>query len=410
MAIAEAIVIIEGVAAAAELITALEEAFNRDEPGQSREMNPELGRVLAEVNSVKRFIGAATREILEEIREVKDQIDEDVALDQMTLANSAVQWLQTSNNKDQALDASFRAADRLNAETNVLFTTAFSYVVDIRTLVVKDKEQCYWGVEPYKSEMLRYLRKLDAWIGSLNNEVNACHTVTVTASSHGGKPPERFWRAVHRRNGVVVATFESDFFSEEEKKAVTREANASRARGVASDRQRLGVVHMERTAATLRKPFTSTQRRQTMARQLAPAGQTVHSFDPDVVVIDDQVVGGYEAGPDDDLRSEMLAVLCSPAFRGRLQRSFRAFCDGDDDRLVNLAHRRLFQRDATYEEASALRAVAASYGYPAFVAALVYSDEYASRHGGSLPGHAREPLMAHLDQPEPVLLGNGKRR
>lgn len=405
MAIAEAIVIIQGVTAAAELITALDEAFDKDEPGEPREMNGRLSQVLAEVNSLKRFIGAATREILEEIREVHDQIDEDVALDQVTLANSAIQRLLVNNDKDNALDASFRAADRLFPETSVLFTTAFSYVVDIRTLVVKDKEPCYWGVEPFKSEMLRYLNKLDAWVGFLNDEISRAHTVTVSPSSHGGRPPERVWRGVHSRSGVVVATFESEFFNEKAKEDVRREANASRARGIAADRQRLGVVHMEQTAATLRKPFTSTQRRQTMARQLVPSRQAALAFDPEVSVMDDQVVNGY----DDDVRTELLSVLCSPVFRDRVNRSFRAFCDGDDDRLVNLAHRRLFQRDATDEECGVLRAVAASYGYPAFVAALLYSDEYGARHGGSLPGHPRKPLMEHLDHEEPILLGNGRR-
>ena len=82
-------------------------------------------------------------------------------------------------------------------------------------------------------------------------------------------------------------------------------------------------------------------------------------------------------------------------FRNRIQRAWDAFVNHGDDRLAQFAYRRLFSQDATQDEIALLRGMASNYGYTAFIAALLYCNEYEERYGRGLPG-VGQPIIDAL--------------
>ena len=67
-----------------------------------------------------------------------------------------------------------------------------------------------------------------------------------------------------------------------------------------------------------------------------------------------------------------------------------------NNRIVQFACHRLFCRDATHEELSLLHGVALKYGYSAFIALLLRSEEYERKYGNGLPG-AEEAIPPALE-------------
>jgi hypothetical protein len=61
---------------------------------------------------------------------------------------------------------------------------------------------------------------------------------------------------------------------------------------------------------------------------------------------------------------------------------------------VQFAHRRIFKREALSEEIRLLRAIASHYGYGAYVAALLGSNEYEERYGRGLPPGGDQILLS----------------
>jgi hypothetical protein len=184
------------------------------------------------------------------------------------------------------------------------------------------------------------------------------------------------------RDGLSVISFDGSpqDLSEAARTAVERKANASRDAGIEADRRELGVVAMEQTLAAWEDAFEHQLRLSLVSQVLS---RPVRAIDANRqgLMVDGRLLAGRL-----DQRSMLLEVLASREFQRRVQRSWDAFVAGGDARLAHVAHRRLFGSDATEENVALLRDIASGLGFAAFVAALLYSDEYTTRYGNGLPG------------------------
>jgi hypothetical protein len=87
---------------------------------------------------VRDVVYQATAQVLTAIDNVRRQIDEDVALDAIALADRAL-FVDGAKNHDasEALGNSFQAAHRLGLETDAVFATAFIHTVNLRLAILR---------------------------------------------------------------------------------------------------------------------------------------------------------------------------------------------------------------------------------------------------------------------------------
>src|SRR5437667_9073045 len=129
----------------------------------------ELDQVLTTLQGLRQQLVRATADILEAIDGIRRQIDEDVALNSIALAERALfSDLAIFNDKEQALGNSFQASDRLLNEPDIVFASSFMYVADIRFAVLKDFDPNYFCSQQFRDELQRYLDRLNGWIRLLN--------------------------------------------------------------------------------------------------------------------------------------------------------------------------------------------------------------------------------------------------
>ena len=376
----------------AELLFSLQDLF------EDGELNDPLNELLKDLQDLRLQLVRGINQILAAVGEIAHQIDEDVAFDNMALADRALfNDLGVFNDKQAAMGNSFEAADRLVREADVVFAPAFMYVVNIRLAVLKDFDPGFPCKPEFRDEIQRYIDRLEGWITQLNDLIRQLHTVEVekvTEPVEDVYPPTsmKYWMATHFRDGVIVQRFFGpiDDVSQTARSRVERQARDSRSAGIAADRQSLGVVDMEGTARAWAE-MLGTNLRLALVSQVLNRPVRAIDFNADGLMVDGRIV---PAGP--DLRTTLIDLLNSREFRSRLERSWDAFVDRDDDTLVQFAHRRLFDREATEDETGALRQIARQYGYGAFIAALMYSDEYAQHFGRGLPGTDR-PIAEELE-------------
>jgi len=177
--------------------------------------------------------------------------------------------------------------------------------------------------------------------------------------------------------------------SEATQASVTQQANDSRARGIQRDRQDFGVVDMENTVRAWREAFHGALRA-ALVREVLNRPAMAIDFNPDGLMVDGRILPiGL------DLRTTLLELLSSREFRNRIQKAWDAFIQRRDDRLVQFAHRRLFNRDATGDEMALLHGIASNCGYAAFMAVLLHCTEYEERYGRGLP-KAGQPIIDAL--------------
>jgi hypothetical protein len=211
----------------------------------------------------------------------------------------------------------------------------------------------------------------------LNDMIRGLHTVTVRQGSErvDTVPPTVFklWIASQLRDGVVVRTFEGPLgnTTRTTRNGVERQAQAARDRGIEEDRVGFGVV----------------------------------DFDPAGLMVDGRVI---PAGLDP--RAMLTELLMSCEFQARVEKSWTASVRQKDDRLAQFVHRRLFEREATEEHVSLLRGVASTYGFPAFIAMLLYSSEYEERFGRVLPNGGPPVVEALAQRPDRAQGATGTRR
>jgi hypothetical protein len=355
---------------------------------RQRLLNLEL---LGEIEELVRgIVSQATLLILTAIDNVSRQIDEDVSLDAIARADRAL-LVDGEQNHDagQALGNSFEAAHRLALETDAGFATALIHTVNLRLALVRHFQEGYACDPDRRREFEGYIAKMNGWCRQIDETIVGQHTVKVRLRTLSTRPEPRVcWEATHSRGGEVVATFtgEVDDVSPATRDRIEGRAKTSRARAIAAERRDSALPEMERPAQAwaecFRRDSGEALARDVLNRAAAPGTSDV------------ALHGATLARADD--RSRLLETLASDAFRLRIRRSWDALVQRGDDRLVQFAHRRLFDRDATSDETVLLRGIAARYGFAAFMATLLRSEEYEARYGGGFPA-AGALLTAVID-------------
>ena len=359
----------------------------------------ELDQVLTTLQGLRQQLVRATADILEAIDGIRRQIDEDVALNSIALAERALfSDLAIFNDKEQALGNSFQASDRLLNEPDIVFASSFMYVADIRLAVLKDFDPNYFCSQQFRDEFQRYLDRLNGWIRQLNDLIANSNTVDadlVEDRNSKGLLLGIFWEARYSHNGVVVRTFRGpkNDLSETAHSRVEQQANSARSDGIESDRQQFGVVDMERTATAWEQAFRNTLRVALVTQVLSRASLAIDQ-NPEGLMVDGRIVPSNL-----DLRSTLLELLASREFQRRVKRAWESFVKGDE-RLVQFAYRRLFRQEASTGDVKLLRGVASTYGFAAFMATLLLSKQYEERYGRGLPGGG-DPVVDAVNTTSP---------
>jgi hypothetical protein len=152
---------------------------------------------------------------------------------------------------------------------------------------------------------------------------------------------------------------------------------------------------MENTLTAWEESFQGSLRRALVSQVLNRRSMAIDS-NPHGLMVDGRILSANL-----DMRTMLVELLTSREFRRRIDRSWDSFVERSNDQLVQFAHRRLFDRDATSEEVAVLHGVASKFGYTAFIAALLYNDAYEQRHGRGLPAAAEgRPITDRLELPE----------
>jgi hypothetical protein len=394
------LIVFGAISAAPGVITALKNIFD----DAHDKLNEQLNQVLTQLQELRHDIVTATGQILEAIDGIRRQINENVALDNMTLADVALfsDLAIPPPNEREALDHSFQAADRLfqqRTDNDIVFAGPFMYVVNIRLAVLKDFDPNYFCNQQFQKEFRRYIDHLSDWIAQVNDLIARSNTILEAEeiedlNSKGiiGSPLE----ASYLHNGAIVQTFKGgrNDLSEETIRHLNQAANAARSEGIEADRQHSGVVEWEKTAAAWAQAFRTTLR-QALVNQVLNRATLASDVNPDGFLIDGRLLPANL-----DFRSTLIELLISHEFRDLAQKSIDAFINGSDDRLGKFRYRRLFNRDATSHQVDLLHRIAAEYGYSAFVAALLHSKEYEERYGRGLPGGGQSIVPALSSQEE----------
>lgn len=213
----------KGISAVASAVTKAKEIITDVD-----ELDEQLDEVLAELQDVRLAIVTGVADVLEAIDGIHRQINQDVALDAMTLADRALYSdLRVFDDCQEAMGNAFEAADRLRREDELVFAGPFMYAVNIRHATVKACIDNYICEEQFRDEFRGYITQLQRWIDDLNARIADMHTVQVEVvidrieSPPGGPQLEpvtragggtvgflRYVTATHRRDGVVVETWD----------------------------------------------------------------------------------------------------------------------------------------------------------------------------------------------------------
>lgn len=355
------------------------------------EVDQKLDQIIAQLTQLRDQLITAIADIMQAIDGLRREFDHQVALSAIALVNRALyNDAAIFNDEEQALGNSFQAANLLYQETDIVFLGAFLYVATVRLAVLKGLRPSYYCENRFQDEYRGYINKANGWIQQIENSITAMHTVRVVQESRGRPDnlPQDRWVATHLRNAVIVASFFGAWGDDSDatRERVTQQANASLTRGIQQDRQDSGVVDMESTVMAWRQAFQGALR-SALVREVLNRPAMAIDVSPDGLMVDGRAL---PAGIDQ--RTMLVEFLSSREFRNRIEKTWRAFVDQNDDRLVQFAHRRLFGRDASTEDVALLRGIAIKYGYGAFIAALMCSREYEEKYGRGLP-NAGEPIL-----------------
>ncbi len=375
-----ALAVFQAISAAAGIIAALKSILE-DHSG----INEQLEEILEELQELQQQVIQATAEILEAIDGIHRDINQQTARNSITDADVALfNDLIVFDDKQEAMQNSFRGADRLVQENEAVFATAFMYVVNIRLGVLKEFDPNYFCVQQFVEEFQRYGRRLTGWIDELNRLISRSHTagvVELIVITPGGTEIVQGLEGRHLRNGIVVHSRRGPRgdTSEATFNRLLAEMNRFRDVGISADRRQFGVVDMEATAKAWQQAF-DLNRRAALLSQVLGRPEMAIDANPAGLMVDGRLI------PDGvDLRSTLYELLSSREFQRNLEAGWRRFVGGDDDGLAELAVRRLLGRNANRDELALLRRVAEAYGYRAFVAVLLHSGEYEDRYGRGLP-------------------------
>ncbi len=364
-------------------------------------LSQQLDEVMRRLQGLHEQIATAVTDLLEALDGIRRQIDEDVALNQIALADRALyNDLFVLNNIQEAMGNSFAAADRLNGELDVVFATSFIYVINIRLIVLRAFDDCFFGRQQFTDEFRSYTNHLDRWITQIIDTINAAHTVTVVIQSRGhtlppgGEPdggPQFRVVARHLRQGVIIDEFASVWLdiAPPSEAPFRQQANRARDRAISEERQQSGVPDMEAVAAAWRQAFAGNLRLALISQVLNRPTMAIDS-NPNGLMVDGRILPTNL-----DLRTTLMELLCSQQFRNRIQSAWDAFVNRGDDRLAQFACSRLFDHDATPDEINLLRGIASYYGYTSFIAALLHCNTYEERYGRGLPG-VGQPIIDAL--------------
>ncbi|MBI0294589.1 hypothetical protein JBE04_08860 [Streptomyces sp. PRKS01-29] len=117
-----ALAVLQGIGATASIISGAKNIFD---PAHDR-IEEALDSALTALHQLWRQIATASADILEAIEGVRRALDEDVALDAITLADTALfNDLGVFNDKQAAITHSLEASHRLYQETDEVFVSSF---------------------------------------------------------------------------------------------------------------------------------------------------------------------------------------------------------------------------------------------------------------------------------------------
>ena len=198
-----ALAVFQAISAAAGIIAALKSILE-DHSG----INEQLEEILEELQELQQQCIQATADILEAIDGIHRDINQQTARNSITDADVArFNDLIVFDDKQEAMQNSFRGANRFVQENEAVFATAFMYVVNIRLGVLKEFDPNYFCIQQFVEEFQRYGRRLTGWIDELNRLIaELAHRRRGRADRHharrhrnrpgpgGPTPPQR-----HRR-------------------------------------------------------------------------------------------------------------------------------------------------------------------------------------------------------------------
>lgn len=254
--ITDPITVFTSIRGAAELIVNLKSIFD----GQGH-LNEQLKEILATLKRLEKIVVTGINKIIVEIGGIEQQIDEDVALDNMNIAETGFyQHLIIFNDKQAAMADSFQGSNRLFRESNVAFTGAFMYVVNIRLAVLKEFDPYYYTNQQFRGEFNGYIEHLEEWISQLEELIEPLHTVHVRVikiHDDDGTVLWRHYRGEHLRENKLVNYYNGplDDLSGDARDYVKQQAENSRRDGIARDKHKLGVSDMENTVTAWRNAF-----------------------------------------------------------------------------------------------------------------------------------------------------------
>ncbi|MDQ4068787.1 MAG: phycobilisome rod-core linker polypeptide [Actinomycetota bacterium] len=408
--VVEAYAVAAVLSSAAEFINAVDQIYV-DVAGGGRQLHqdlrPHFERLLREL---KTELHRGIRVVLDELRILREAIQSIPVSESISQAETALySWLKNGRNGD-AEAWSLQAVIRLRDKWDPIYVTPWIHVVNIRLAVLKQiyPDRYFCPELGYVDEFREWVQRLEWWARTINDAIRPLHTVAGPFRKNVGlvdsgpgdddpgprpKPRPRFvWAAEYRVKGVTSQEFQGRDLSPESHEQVRAAAARAQAKGIEADRTRLGVVAMEKAAAAWRQAFAGSLR-QALVRELLNRPAELTELDPDGFRLEGRVLPA-----DMPLRDVLLHLLCSWEFRRRVERSWTGLVERGDHRLTKFAYQRLFGREPKEEEASLLREVASAHGFRAYVAALLYSDEYERRFGENGPGPSEQSLSVALEE------------
>jgi hypothetical protein len=248
------LIVLQSLSAMAGLISSLKNIFD----DSSNKINEKLDEILTQLQESRQELLQSTAKILDAIGAIHDQIDEDVALDNIVRARGALyNDLAIFKDKEAAMGNSRAAADRLFHEQNTAFASAFMYVVNIRLAVLKDFDPNYSHHQTFQEEFPKYINHLNHWIAQINDQIVRSHVVEVILKTRinpkTGEEIELRWVATYSHKGETqVFRGPNRDESDETRRKVEQQANTLRSTRINADRKEFGVLEMENTVAAWR--------------------------------------------------------------------------------------------------------------------------------------------------------------
>lgn len=407
---------------AAKFIDSVSQLYRDIAGTPGKELVQTLRDIHSDLNRLHRNIEVGFAAVLTELGVIRDRVDADAMSTGFALSDTGCIESMRLGRLPEAQEYTYQGVRKIieyNRSNDPVYALAFMRVVNNRLAVVKTVDPEYFCPnKPFLSEFRSYWQTLSQWIGQVGTVIASKHS--VEGPEWEAYPPDshrpRYYRWV--AHYLAWGTYKRSEFgprgdrSDQARSQVLASVNASMRRGIAADRRRLSVTAMEETAAAWQRAFANGFR-QSLVSELLNRPAAAGDFIGDQLLVDGRLIqANVDGAPDLDVRRLLLELLGSPEFRARIERSWTSFINREDDRLVQVAYRRLFEREPTDEETDLLRQVASRYGYRSYIAALLHSDEYERRYGHHAPTQAdsaapAERILEALEGPGAGALAEG---